>query len=110
MRTFALLLSWWCVGLGGLGARLGDVELARLLARDQPDLDEVERADEAIADAVPAGARDRVAQRHGPVVLDQDQRRGGVVRDLFDHVPRLLVGEDSDAVGARLGARFRAGL
>ena len=53
-----------------------------------------------------AGAGDRVAQRHGPVMLEQDQRRGRVVRDVLENVPRLLVGEDVDAV---LGRRFGAG-
>jgi hypothetical protein len=31
----------------------------------QPDFDQVERADAAVADPEPAGARDRVAQRDG---------------------------------------------
>ena len=38
------------------------------------------------------------------------QRGGGVVRDVLDDVPRLLVGEHADAVGRRLGARFGAGV
>jgi hypothetical protein len=49
-------------------------------------------------------ARDRLAQRHRPLVLDQQQRRGGVVRDLLDDVPRLLVGEDGRPLGGSLGA------
>ena len=65
------------------------VELLGLFGGDQADLDQVERADEAVADAEAAGARDRVAQRHGPVMLDQDQRRGRVVRDVLEDVPRL---------------------
>jgi hypothetical protein len=48
-------------------------------------IDEVERADEAVGDAVAAGAHDGVAQRHRPVVLEQDERRRRVVRDLLEH-------------------------
>src|SRR5690349_13283739 len=55
------------VGLGCLcllcGGGLEGVQLLGLLGRDQPDLDEVERADEAVAEAEAAGAGDRVAQR-----------------------------------------------
>jgi hypothetical protein len=40
------------------------------------------------------------------VVLEQDQRCGGVVGDLFDDVPGVLVGEDLCAVGGCLGALF----
>ena len=86
------------------------VQLLGLLGGDEPDLDEVERADEAVGDAEAAGAHDGVAQRHRPVVLDQDERRGRVVRDLLEHVPGVLVGEDLDAVGGRLGTRLGAGL
>ena len=58
----------------------------------------------------PAGAGDGVAQRNRPVVLEQDQRRRRVVRDVLEHVPRVLVGEDVHAVAHRLRARPRAGL
>ena len=75
-----------------------------LRSRDQPDPDEVERADEAVTDAEPAGTRDRVPQRNRPVVLDEEQRGRRVVRDLGQHVPGVLVGEDGDAVRRRLGA------
>ena len=37
-------------------------------------------------------------------MLEQDQRRGRVVRDLLQDIPRLLIGEDLDAVGACLRA------
>jgi hypothetical protein len=62
--------------LNRLGTRLGGMHLARLLARDQTDLDKVKRADKAITDPITTRARDRVAQRHHPVMLKQDQRRG----------------------------------
>src|SRR4051812_19410002 len=44
-----------------LASGLGGVQLARLFAREKADLDEVERADEAVADAVAARATDRIA-------------------------------------------------
>ena len=53
---------WWCEGAsGGLVAGLGRVELVGLLARDQSDLHQVERADEAVADAEATRAEHRVA-------------------------------------------------
>jgi hypothetical protein len=51
-----------------------------------------------------------VAQRHRPMVLDQDERRRRVVRDLLEHVPGVFVREHLDAVGGRLGTRLGAGL
>src|SRR5207342_230962 len=59
------------------GERLG------LLAGDEPDLDEVERADEARGDGEAAGTEHRVAERDHPRVLEQDQRGGGVVREVL---------------------------
>jgi hypothetical protein len=38
----------------------------------------------------------------------EDQGCRGVVRDLPDDVPRILVGEHADAVGRRFSARFGA--
>src|SRR3954463_7835626 len=90
--------------------RLQDVHLLRLLGAQQADLHEVERADERVGDAEATGSSDGVAQRHGPVVLEQDQRCSGVVRDVLDDVPRVLVAEDLDAFRGCLGSRFRAGL
>src|SRR5215208_7104266 len=104
-----LLWSWW-VGLSLLASGLGAVELARLLDRDEPDLDEVERTDEPVADPVSARASDRVAQRHRPMMLEQQQRRRGVVGDLLQNVPGLLLGEHADTVGRRFSARFGTGL
>ena len=55
------LLSWW-VPVQMLCLRralLQGVELGGLLGGDQPELDQVERADEAVADAEAAGAGDR---------------------------------------------------
>src|SRR3954452_1695319 len=93
---------------GGLGGGFEAVCLVRLLLGEQPDRHEVEWADEAVADSVPTGASDRVAQRHRPVMLEQDQRRRGVVGDLLDDVPGLLVRERADAVRGRFSARFGA--
>ena len=58
-----------------------------LLGRMEPDLDQVEWADEAVADPKTAGAHNRVAQRDRPMMLEQDQRRrvirvGGLRIDL----------------------------
>ena len=80
------------VGLTALPAAISRSQLDRvqrlgLFGRREPDLDQVQRADEAVADAEASGARDRVAQRHGPVVLDQHQRGGGVVRDVLQRRP-----------------------
>src|SRR3954454_15699514 len=94
------VVGW--VRSGWLASGLGAVQLVRLLAREQPDLDEIERADEAVADAEAAGAGDRVAQRPRPVVLHEDQGGCRVVRDLLQDVPGILVGERADAVGCRL--------
>ena len=49
-----------------------------------------------------------VAKRDSPVVLDQEQRRGRVVGDVLQDVPRLLVREDAHSVGCRFGARLGA--
>jgi hypothetical protein len=85
------------------------VQLLGLFGGDQADLDEVEGADEAVGDAEATGADDGVAQRHSPLVLDQDERRRRVVRDLLEHVPGVLVGEHLDAIGGRVGTRLGAG-
>ena len=53
---------------------------------------------------------DRVAQRHRPVMLDQQQRGGRVVGDVLQDIPGLLVVEHLHAVGGRLGAGLGAGL
>src|SRR4051794_38028419 len=112
-RTF--VIPPCCRSLRGrAGRRFDCVQLLGLLAARQADLDQVERADEAVAEAEPAGASDRVAQRDGPVVLEQDQRGRRVVRDVLEDVPRLLVGEHVYAIafrnspGARLGAGLHA--
>jgi hypothetical protein len=65
--------------------------------------------DEAIGDTEAARTGDRVAKRDRPAVLEQDDRRGRVVRDVVDDVPRFFLGEDVDAVGSRLGAGLRPG-
>ena len=75
-------------------AHLDGVQFGGLLGRDEPDLDQVQRADEAVADPEAPGPHDRVAQRHGPVVLDQHQRGRGVVRDVLHDVPAVVLGED----------------
>src|SRR4051794_40231609 len=97
------------VGSGRLAGGLHGVQRLRVLGRDQAEFDEVERADEAVGDPEPAGPRDRVAERDRPVVLEQDQRRGRVVGDLLQDVPRLLVGERVKSVLRGRGTRFGAG-
>jgi hypothetical protein len=95
---------------GGRAFRLHRVKLLRLLGGHQADLDEVQRADESIADPISVRARDRVPERDRPVMLDQQERGGRVIRYLPDDVPRLLLGEHLDAVLRRLGAGDGAGL
>lgn len=42
------------------------------------------------------------------MMLEQDQRRSGVIRDLLEHIPRLLIGQHMSALGDRLGSHRRA--
>src|SRR5207248_3412359 len=84
------------------------VEFLGFFGRDQPDLHEVERADESVADPEAARARDGVAERNRPVVLEQKQSGGRVVRDLLEDVPGRLVRERADALRSRLGAGGRS--
>ena len=58
------------------GERLG------LLGGDEPDPDEVERADEVSGDREATGAGDGVTEPDRPPVLEEDECRGGVVREL----------------------------
>jgi hypothetical protein len=39
-------------------------------------------------------------------MLEQNEPRGRIVRDLLKHVPRLLIGEDLYALSRRFGARL----
>src|SRR3954463_6512789 len=95
----------------GVGARFEVVQSLRLVGRDEADLDEVERAHEAVADPEPARAAYRVAQRNRPAVLEQQDRGGGVVRDLAEHVPLAAVSEDlHTALGRDLRTRQSARL
>ena len=71
--------------------RLHLVVLCRFLGRQEPDRDQIERADEAVADPEPAGALHRVPQRDGPLMLDQHQCGSRVVRDPLEDVPRVRV-------------------
>jgi hypothetical protein len=57
------------------GRRFQLVQFARLLGGDQPDPHQVQRADEAVADAETPSAGDRIPKRYRPVVLQQDKRR-----------------------------------
>src|ERR1700742_1979506 len=84
---------------------LHGVQFLGLLGRGQPDLYQVERADEPVADPEAACPDDGVPQRYGPVMLQQDQRGRGVVRDFLDDVP-FLVTEDVDPL---ISGLFRAG-
>src|SRR4051795_1589789 len=80
----------------------GQVRELRLGHRTRSD--EVERADEAIADPETACARDRVAERHRPMVLDEQEGSRGVVRQLTDDIPGVLIREHVDTVASELGA------
>jgi hypothetical protein len=86
-RTGRKLRSACCArGLQG-------VQFFRFLRGDQPDLHQVKRADEAVAEAEAPGAGDRVPQRHRPVMLQQEERGRGAVRDVLEDVPAFLLGE-----------------
>ena len=61
-------LGSWCVCCS---RRSQLVLFPRLLGRDQPDLHQVEQADEAVADAEAPSASDRIPKRHRPVVLQR---------------------------------------
>ena len=78
----------------------------------QPGLDEVQWADEPVADAVATSPGDGVAQRHRPLVFQQDQRGRGSVGDVLEDVPVVDAAQWGEAVRGRLGAgdrsRFRA--
>jgi hypothetical protein len=65
------------------------------------------RADEAIADPEAASAGDGVPQRDRPVMLEENESRGRVVRDLLEDIPSLLIGEALHPIGGRLGAQNR---
>src|SRR5262245_29699535 len=90
------------------------VQLLGLVAGQQPDLHQVEGADESVTDAESTRADDGVSQWDGPAVLDEQECGCRVVRDLLQHVPRLLVGEHLQSVLAggrtRLGARSHPSL
>src|SRR3954470_22534954 len=64
-----------------------------LVGRQEPDVDEVGGTDERVAETGSAGTGDGVAQPDGPVILDEDERSGGVVRDVVDDVPLVGVGQ-----------------
>src|SRR5215218_8007153 len=61
----------------------------RLVGREETDLDQVERADERVAEAGATRACDGIAEADRPVVLDEDQRGGRVRRDVLQDVPVL---------------------
>ena len=77
--------------------------------RGDTDRDQVLRVDPLVGERDAAGVDDRIAERDRPHVLEQDDRRGGSVRDRVRDVPGLLVG-DQVAVRHRLGAELGAGL
>ena len=81
--------------------------LGDLFGAQQADLHQVQRTDEAVVDAESAGAGDRVAQRHRPVVLDQQQSRGAVVRNAGQHVPIGVLLDHIDAFRGSSGTRER---
>src|SRR5262249_26007750 len=95
----------------GCGGCLHLMQVAGFPGRHEPYPDEIERADEAVADAESARPGNGVPQRHGPVVFQQDQRCRRVVGDVLEHVPLLGVAEDVDALGrCLLRARLGPGL
>ena len=55
----------------------------------QPCFDQVERADEPVADPVTAGPGDGIAEWDRPLVFQQDQRRRRAVGNVLQDVPVL---------------------
>ena len=78
----------------------------RLLGRHSPELCQIDRNDNAVTNPETTRASDRVPQRLRPVMLEQNERRGRIIRDLLKHIPRLLIGEDFYALDRRFGARL----
>ena len=77
-----------------------DVEL---VGREQTDLDEVEGMHPRVTDRYTTGARDRVAERGCPQVLDQRDRGRAAGFDGVGDVPDLVL-VDEVPVGACLGS------
>src|SRR5512132_1629380 len=90
--------------------RVGRRELFGLFGGNQSDLDEIERADEVSGDGETACADDGVTEPDRPAVLEQDERGGGVVRELLEDVPGLFLVDHVDAICCGLGAGDRTGL
>src|SRR3954454_3659952 len=90
---------------GGRRGCLHGVLFLGLFGAQQPDGDEVQWADEAVAHPEAAGAGDGVAQRNGPVVFEEQHGCRRVLRYVLYDVPRVRFGEHIDAIGGR----FRAG-
>src|SRR4051812_22371942 len=101
--------AWCAVSARGRGRRFQVVQFLRLGGGHQADLDEVEWADEAVTEPEPTGAHDGVAQRYGPVMLEQDDCGGGVVRDVLQDVPgRFVPRQDVHPLTGRLSTRLGA--
>ena len=71
---------------------------------EHAEFDQVERADEPVADPEPAGPHDSITHRYGPTVLEQDQGGCSVAGDVLEHIPGTRVLENRVALLGALGA------
>jgi hypothetical protein len=94
-------------GAGAAGFQ--GVQFGGFLGGVQAGLDQVQRADEPITDAVPTGPDDGVAQRNRPLVFQQDERGRGAIGDVLQDVPVLGIAERVEALRGLLTALDRAG-
>ena len=94
------------VAVAGSAGGLDGVQLLGLLGRHSPELGQIDRNDNAVTNPETTRASDRVPQRLRPVMLEQNERSGRIIRDLLKHIPRLLIGEDLYALDRRFGARL----
>lgn len=61
-----------------------------------------------ISDVKSSGRPDRVTERQHPSMLEEYDRRRGVIRNVLNDVPNLIFIEDVDAVSREFGAGIRA--
>ena len=74
------------------------LEFLCLFGREQSHGDEVQGVDESVGDGEAPGPRDGVAERDRPSMLEQDHGCRGVVGDLGEDVPRVILGEHLPAL------------
>ena len=84
--------------LAGTKSRFDGVQCLGVFGRHQPDLDQLERADEAVTDPETLNARDCGVS---PVMVEQSQRCGRVVRGLLKGSPLGPADDSATPAGRR---------